>query len=383
MLLAGGGVLALALTSGCNGANGAGPGGKGGKGGKGGRGRGGPREPLSVELVELEPQTIERYYRASGTLEALRQVQVRPVRSGIIESLEVEVGDSVEADQTLARLDARELSLQARRDRITASNAAAELERLEQLRKSGAIAGEEVDARRYELESAKAAARLSKTQASTMTVRAPFAGTVVAREVDVGNLAGTSTIIYEIADMSALELPLHLPEREAAKVAVGNVVEIELVDGTTFEGEVVRRAPIVDPLTGTVEFLVRAETFPALAVPGAFVRARVLLEQREAAPSLPEAAVFELEGQRYAYVLREGRARRVAVEVGLEGSERVEIRSGLGPEDRVVVDAQGITEGMPIKPLGEADPERSPEPEAPEQQGGGRKRSGWGGRRRH
>jgi len=336
---------------------------------------------LAVELTALAPATIERHYRASGTLEPLRRAQVRPVRAGIIQALEVEVGDTVTREQVIARLDGRELSLQAKRDSIDATNVEAELDRLRGLDGSGAVARQEIDARRYELESAKAAARLSRAQASTMTVRAPFAGTVTAREVDVGNLAGSTTVIYEIADLSALELPLHLPEREAARVAVGNSVEIELIDGSTFTGAVIRRAPIVDALTGTVEFLVRAEDYPPLAVPGAFVRARVLLERREDAPSVAAKAAFTLEGQRYVYVLREGKARRVAVEVGLEGHDRVEILAGLSADDRVLSDANGITEGLPIKAAGEPDIEREPEAAAADDQG--KRRGGWGGRKKH
>jgi membrane fusion protein (multidrug efflux system) len=277
----------------------------------------------------------------------------------------------------LARLDGRELSLQAARDSILSENAAAELDRLNGLGGSGAIASQEIDLQRHQAEAAKAAARLSKQQASTMTVRAPFAGTVIARPVDIGNLAGTSTVIYRVADLSALELPLHLPEREAAAVTVGSAVEIELVDQTKFNGEIVRRAPIVDPLTGTVEFLVRATTFPPLAVPGAFVRARVLLERSEGVASVPADAVFELEGARYVYVLREGKARRVAVDIGLEGPDRIEIRGGLGPEDRVLTDANGITEGMPIKAAGEPDIEREPEPVV-QGDDANKRRGGWG-----
>jgi membrane fusion protein (multidrug efflux system) len=373
------GFAALALA--CNGAAGADgwqkAGGKSGKAGPGG-GRGGPPEPLAIELTTLEPATIERHYRASGTLEPLRQAELRPIRAGIINVLDVEVGDVVEEGQVLARLDGRELSLLAKRDSISADNAEAELDRLRGLDSSGAIASQEIDLRRHELEAAKASARLSKAQASTMLVRAPFAGTVITRPVDVGNLAGTSTVIYEVADLSALELPLHLPEREAAAVTVGSAVEIELVDQSTFNGEIVRRAPVVDALTGTVEFLVRATKFPPLAVPGAFVRARVLLERHENVASVPADAVFELEGARYVYVLREGKARRVPVEIGLEGPERVEIRTGLGPEDRVLTDANGITEGMPIKPAGEPDIERESEPVV-EGESANKSGSGWGG----
>lgn len=366
--------MSLTGLAGCDGAAGAGPGGKSGRGrgGKSGR-RGGPPQPLAVAVTQVEPANIEHRYRASGTLEPRRRAEIRPLRAGIIDSLAVEVGDTVEEGQLLARLDGRELALQARRDRIAAANAEAELERLESLAGSDAIASEEIDARRYELESARATARLSRTQASTMTVRAPFAGMVIAREVDVGNLAGTATVLYEIADTSALELDLHLPEREAAGVRVGTEVDIELVDGTTFSGTVVRRAPIVDALTGTVEFLVRAETYPALAAPGAFVRARVLLERREAAPSLPRRAVFELEGQAYVYVLREGKARREAVEIGLEGGERVEIASPLSPELPVLADAGGITEGLAVKAAdaGDAlDPAAAPASDAAAAAGG-------------
>jgi membrane fusion protein (multidrug efflux system) len=375
------GLAALAL--GCNGAAGADgwqkAGGKG-PGGPGG-GRGGPPEPLAVELTTLEPATIERHYRASGTLEPLRQAELRPIRAGIINVLEVEIGDVVTEGQVLARLDGRELSLQAHRDSLSADNAAAELDRLNGLDASGAVASQEIDLRRHELEAAKAAARLSKAQASTMLLRAPFAGTVITRPVDIGNLAGTSTVIYKVADLSALELPLHLPEREAAAVTVGSAVEIELVDQTTFSGEIVRRAPVVDALTGTVEFLVRATKFPPLAVPGAFVRAGVLLERREGVASVPADAVFELEDARYVYVLREGKARRVAVELGLEGPERIEVRSGLVPEDRVLTDANGITEGMPIKPTGEPDIEREPEPVV-EGNDANQRRGGWGGNQR-
>jgi hypothetical protein len=97
---------------------------------------------------------------------------------------------------------------------------------------------------------------------------------------------------------------------------------------------------------------------------------------------VPVEAVFELEGKRYVYVLREGKARRVAVEVGLEGSERVELLGGVGSEDRVLIDANGITEGMPVKPAGEPDIEREPEA-GDDEDDGGRRRGGWGGKRRH
>jgi RND family efflux transporter MFP subunit len=128
-------------------------------------------------------------------------------------------------------------------------------------------------------------------------------------------------------------------------------VDVELVDGTKFTAEVIRRAPIVDAATGTVKFTVRASQFPAHAAPGAFARARVLVDAREAAPSLPRTAVFELEGKPHVYVIEDGKAHRRAVELGLGGEDAVEIVSGLRADDVVVSEGNsGITEGMPLAP---------------------------------
>lgn len=304
-----------------------------------------------MQVTALAAADIERYYRASGTLEALQYAQLRPLQTGILREIEVEEGDRVEDGQLLARLDAQELSLMARRDKMAAKNAERELERLESIANSNAIAREELDKQRYEAEAARASAKLSRHQASLTSVRAPFAGTIVSRQVDVGNLATTSTVLFELADLSAIELELHLPEREASRVALDANVEIELIDGTSFPGTVIRRAPIVDATTGTVKFTVRASEYPAGAVPGSFVRARVLLEQRSGVPSVPRSAVFDVEGAPHVYVALEGKARRVPVTLGIEGETMVEVTDGLAEDHSVVIDASGMTEGMALTPV--------------------------------
>lgn len=324
--------------------------GRGGRGGHGGEGEK-PDEPVPVNTTSLAPASIDRYYRASGTLQALQFAQLRPLQTGILRDIGVEEGDIVEEGQLLARLDAQQLSLMAKRDKMAAKNAERELERLETIANSNAIAQEELDKQRYEAEAARASAKLSRHQASLAAVRAPFSGTVISRQVDVGNLATTSTVLFELADLSAIELELYLPEREASKVAIDAEVEIELIDGATFTGKVIRRAPIVDATTGTVKFTVRAPDYPAAAVPGSFVRARVLLESKSGVPAIPRSAVFDVEGAPHVYVVMEGKARRMPVTLGIEGDAVVEITDGLTQDQVVVIDASGMTEGMALTPV--------------------------------
>lgn len=335
--------LGLLCAPGCGGEAGANPAWKGGDDKK-------APAPLAVAVVELAPAAIDRHYRTAGTLRALRTAELVALQPGVVLELKAEEGDKVAAGALLVRLDGRSFKLQAARDAITARNAASELRRIEQL--EGMLSREELDKQRYAVENAVASASVSRHQANLTTVSAPFAGTITRRSIDVGNLATTATPLYSIADLSVLDVDLFVPEREAATVQAGAPATLELQDGTRFAGVVERRAPVVDPLTGTVKFTVRAKDYPPAAVPGAFVRAELLVDRREAAPSVPRSAVFELEGVPHVYVVEDGRARRKAVEPGLIGEERMELIGGVEPGAAIVADAgAGITEGMPVKVL--------------------------------
>lgn len=316
---------------------------------------------LKVATVSIEPRPIERQYSTSGTLRALRSADLVATQPALVEALLVEEGDRVKEGQVLARLDGRSVALQAAQAGLQLQNLQRELERLESVPGS-AISKEEIDKQRYLVEEARAALRLSKHQVGLTSVRAPFAGTITARLVDVGVLAGTATQLFSIADLSVLDLDLHLPERDAATVKQGAEVELSLVDGTTFSASVVRRAPVVDAATGTVKFTVRATQFPANAAPGAFTRAKVLVDARPQAPSLPRSAVFEIEGKPHVYVIEDGKAHRRAVTLGLVGTDVVEIVDGVLARDVVVAEGgSGITEGMPV--------EAGPAPAAPPAKG--------------
>jgi membrane fusion protein (multidrug efflux system) len=302
---------------------------------------------LKVATVSLAPQTIERHYATSGTLRARRSADLVATQPALVDALLVEEGDRVEDGQVLARLDGRGVALQAAAAGVQLKNLERELERLESA--GGVISKEELDKQAYAVAEARAAVKLQRHQIGLTSVRAPFTGTITARKIEVGALAGTATPLFSIADLTVLEIDLHLPERDAATVKIDAEVELELVDGSTFAGKIVRRAPVVDASTGTVKFTVRASAFPINAAPGAFARARVLVDARPAAPSLPRAAIFEIEGAPHVYVIDDGKARRRPVELGLVGTDAAEVVSGIGPEDVVVADGNaGITEGMPL-----------------------------------
>ncbi len=314
-----------------------------------GEGKRDKRSSLVVETVTLGAATIERHYRTSGLLKAVRSAEIVALQTGIIEDIRVEEGDQVKSDAVLARLDGRELKLQAAANRVQVENLEAQLSRLKSAQ--GAISREEIDQQRYAVAEARAALKLSGHAAKQSLVRAPFGGTITKRHVDEGNLAGATSPLFTLEDLSALQIELHLPEREAARVTTGSPVDLELIDGTRFQAEIVRRAPVVDAMTGTVKFTVQTNTAPASAAPGAFVRAFVLVESAQAVPSLPASAVFEVDGAPHVYIVSDGVARRTAVDTGVQGQDSIEIRGGLTSGDVVVRSGSGgLSEGMALKP---------------------------------
>jgi membrane fusion protein (multidrug efflux system) len=304
--------------------------------------------PLAIEVVGLERASIQRFYRTSGLLQALRSAEIVALQTGIIQNIQVEEGDEVDASAILARLDGRELKLQAAANKLQVDNLEAQLTRLKSAQ--GAISREEIDQQKYAVAEARAAAKLSGHAAKQSMVRAPFAGTITVRHIDEGNLAGATSPLFTLQDLSALQLELHLPERESAGVATGSRVELELVDGSRFKAEIIRRAPVVDPTTGTVKFTVQTDDVPPGAAPGAFVRAFVLVESADSAPALPVSAVFKVNGAPHVFVVADGVASRTAVETGVEGEAHIEIRGGLADGDVVVRNgAGGISEGMALR----------------------------------
>ncbi|HFE44111.1 MAG TPA: efflux RND transporter periplasmic adaptor subunit [Nannocystis exedens] len=363
-------LLALFVASGCQAASGGeahgnrdnagkhenkgkrGERGKRGKRGGDSKGKRGEQDALPVTVTHPTPATVERFYRTSGTLQALRRAELVATQSAVILEIRSEEGDRVKAGQVLARLDGRALSLQASAAKVTAKNAKAELRRLEAIAAMDAVSGEELDKQRYAVEQARASVKVSRHQVTQTKVIAPFAGTIVARYVDVGNMATQATPLFSIADMSKLDLELHIPEAEAGAVALNSAVDVELLDGSSFAATIIRRAPIVDSLTGTVKFVARADSFPDSAVPGAFARARVRVAAKEVSLSLPQSALFEYEGEPHVYVVVDGKATRVRPSVGLRGEQRFEITGDIENDATVIEDAsRGITEGMPVRPL--------------------------------
>lgn len=227
-----------------------------------------------------QAEALRRQVRLTGRVVARQSVALAFEPAGRVQSVLAERGDAVEQGDVLASLDTRRLEsrlaeVEARSEEARASLALAQRqeEREAQLNQSNFASRTALDQARTDrltLQarlSALAAERDSLTaDLEDSTLKAPFAGRVVERHIDVGSLVSSGTAAFDLVDTRQLEAHLGLPARLVATFGVGESVTLQ-VNGQTIEGEVRARLPQVDDDSRT-QTLVVAMRSNHRAVPG-------------------------------------------------------------------------------------------------------------------
>jgi len=195
-----------------------------------------------------------------------------------ITSIQVEVGDRVQARQLLATLDNSDASLYVEAAEPEADVAASNLRRVEELRKSGAVSESEYDEAIYESRTADAALKQAQLTLSRTQIRAPFGGVVARRYVRVGDIVDDETPLFRVTALAPLRARLLVPESEVSSFGIGAPVTISAADGTLAQARVIIVGPTIDPGSGTREVIVELADVGDFR-PGASVLAELVDEE--------------------------------------------------------------------------------------------------------
>ena len=276
-----------------------------------------------------------------------------------------EAGDHVQKGQLLARLDKSVMVPQVNRlaaaleqARAQAELSAAEYKRALGVQAAGALSAEDIEKRRAtsvtDAASVKvAAAQLAESKARLARTRivAPFAGTVLTRRAEVGQIANPGgDALFRVASGGEVEMRGQIAEQDLAQVKVGQAATVYLTGLTRpFEGKVRLLGAIIDPQTRLGDIRIALTPDPALR-PGAFARAEVTIAKAQR-PVLPKTAVFSDGEGSYVFVVdAQGHATRRPVRLAETSEAGVAIASGITPGDRVVKTAGGfLREGEAVK----------------------------------
>ncbi len=324
-------------------------------------------EATPVRIDRARREVVEDRIELVGSLEPRATVEVRAAVAGYIVRLPFDLGDHVEKDAVVAELDdsqAREAISRAdaalkvaqarlKAQRATATHARNELERWQQLAKSGVSTGQQLDAAvaavavadsQVELEQAQveqvtAELEQSRLASQQLQIRAPASGYVAARLVSVGHLATSDLPLLRLVSIDTVHTVVHIPEQDYERVRIEQpaTVRVDALREQSFVGKVVRKAPVLDPATRTAAVEIEIPNRDALLKPGMHGRVSVLFDKREATV-VPLAAVRQVNEGRVAYVVSKDLsfAERVSVKVGVTDNGLVEILEGIQPGEPVI-----------------------------------------------
>jgi RND family efflux transporter MFP subunit len=324
---------------------------------------------IAVRAGEIVREPISSLYSTSATLRADRQATVIARTRGVVRRLAVEEGDRVGAEQPLAYLEDEEQKIAAARARTTEETARRDHERLSGLYDRGLVSVDEYEASRRDAEDAAHALELAELELSRTVIRAPIAGVVVTRHLDVGATVSDGTPVYDLADLEPLYADINIPERHVTQLEPGQEVRLTAdATGAVASAIIERIAPAVDPATGTVKVTVAVEGNSNLR-PGAFVGVDIVTDTHDDALVVARTALVA-EGRRWnLYRLsKDGTtAEQVEVEIGFETGDRIEIVGTIDADatldagERVVVaGAAALSDGAKIRVV--IDDEASPTP---------------------
>jgi membrane fusion protein (multidrug efflux system) len=311
---------------------------------------------------------------------------------GYIAKIYVDKGDLVKANQLLVEIDHTDFVHavnQAKANLVSAKakvvqqdaavrNAKLTLDRMQALIKDQFVSQQDLDNAQVNYDAALALMDSLRAQVRQMEValaqaetnlaysyiRAPFAGFVAERNLDPGayvsgTTASTSTLsrgILSLHDVDTIRTLIEVVEKDVPLVKLGQRAEVraEAYPNETFDGTVTRIVQALNRATRTMTVEVDLPNRDHRLKGGMFARVELLVDKHPLAVQIPLEAVSRLEEFQYVYIIQDGKAHQVPVELGIRVENRVEVLKGLtGDEQLIVAGKDLVSEGTPVqaKPL--------------------------------
>jgi membrane fusion protein (multidrug efflux system) len=321
---------------------------------EGGPGQGDGPPPMPVEVAVARQDTVVEEILATGEIEAVQSVELRPEVEGRLVRILVNEGAIVASGTPLFKVDDAELEAEVARYKAELDLANQALARTQELLERNASSQADLEQAEATQRSTEAQLRLLQTRLDRTLVRAPFAGVVGERFVSIGDYVTTATPLTTLQTVDPQRASFQVPERHAQRLDVGQRVtfRVAAVPDEAFEGVVDFVDPVVQLPGRMITVKARVPNQRRLLKSGMFIETRLATDVRPEAVVVPEDAILPLQGADYVWVVDgESLASRREVVLGVRIPGFVEVRSGLDPGTQVVVGGlERLSEGARVMP---------------------------------
>lgn len=307
---------------------------------------------------------------------------------GYVAKLYVDKGDFVKAGQLLMEIDHTDYlhavnqakanlaagNAKVAQQKAALRNARLTLDRMQALIKDQFVSQQDLDNAQVNFDAAVAALESLDAQVKQMEValaqadtnltysyiRAPFAGYIAERNLDTGAYvtgaaSSTSTMsrsMLSLHDIDRVRVLIEVVEKDIPTIQIGQKAGLraEAYPDRVFEGHVTRIVQALNRETRTMTVEIDLPNKDRRLKGGMFARVEVMVGTHRQAVQIPIDAVSRLEDTQYVFVVRDGKAQRVNVEIGVRNDNRVEITKGLTGDETVIVSGKDLVhDGTPVQ----------------------------------
>ncbi len=298
--------------------------------------------PILVEVASPRQHTFDQGFHYLGTFEPTRHNTIGSDAAGKVIKIGFDEGDKLSKGSFLIKLDDELLELQLENALINLESQKNDDARNANLLKDNIITGVQYEKTKLALRSAEAQVKQMKRQLQNSSIKAPFAGIVTKKMVDLGSFIGMGTPILELTDISSLKLNISVPERDVLKFNKGQNVTVfaDVYQNIPFKGKVTSIAVKAD---ASHNFKIEITTPNSSKNPlMAGMYGSVKLENSTAieALSLPRKALIGSTKKPQVFLVKNGKAILTNFTSGTSDAEFIEIVDGLSKNDQIIIKGQ-------------------------------------------
>lgn len=324
--------------------------GNGNDGGKAEKSR--SNTPIAVEIAHTQLGQVTESVSAVGTARAAHAVKIVSTAAGLVTRVAFQAGQRVASGMLLIELDNESEQAAVHEAESELTNLRLQMERAESLLEKKLLSAAELDELRAQFGMAKARLEAARSRLRKRMIRAPFAGIVGLRNINVGSYIDSDTVLTTLDDLDTIELEFRVPERYFGAVKPGQTVSATSAafPGRSFTGVVHEVDTRIDPTTRAFRVRARLPNPDALLPDGLFMAVSLTIAERDDAVLVPEEAVISEDNQSYVYVVMDRIALKTAVTIGQRFDATVEVLAGLPPGAEVVTRGhQSLRDRSPVQ----------------------------------
>lgn len=302
--------------------------------------------PAVVSTANATSASWETVLRAVGSVTPVQGVTLTAETPGKVVHISFESGDRVAAGEVLVQMDVSQENAQLRALEASENLARISLKRFETLLAQRSTAKSEYDVAFAEHRQLLAQMDALRAVIAKKTIRAPFAGTLGLRHVNLGQNLGDADKVATLQRLDSVYVEFVLPQQQVGQVRTGYTVRVtsDALPGQTLEGRLVAMEPLADSATRTVRMQAVFDNPEEILRPGMFVNAGVVLPARQDVTLVPATAVLYAAYSDSVFVVEQAEGngtqglvlRQQFVTLGERRGDFVTVTRGIAPGQTVV-----------------------------------------------